>query len=60
MTNIYKGLYWAAAMLLVVIARKYGIFDVEAADTLLLVLPIAAVLSFRNRRECSLLRRKEV
>jgi hypothetical protein len=46
-------------MLLIVIARKYGVFDAEAADTLLLVLPILAILSFRNRRECGLRPRKE-
>jgi hypothetical protein len=59
MTNIHRGLCWATAILLTGIAKKYGVFDAEAADTLLLVLPIAAILSLRNRRECSLLRKKE-
>jgi hypothetical protein len=59
MTNIHRGLCWAAAFLLTGIAKKYGVFDAEAADTLLLVLPLAAILSLRNRRECSLLRKKE-
>jgi hypothetical protein len=59
MTNIHRGLCWAAAILLTGIAKKYGVFDAEAADTLLLVLPLAAILSLRNRRECSLLRKKE-
>ncbi len=59
MTNIHRGLCWAAAMLLIAIAKKYGVFDAEAADTLLLVLPIVALLSLRNGRECSLRRRKE-
>lgn len=59
MKNIQKGLCWAAAMLMVVIAKKYGIFDAQAADTLLLVLPIVAVLSLREKRECNLLRKKE-
>ena len=59
MTNIHRGLYWAAAILLTGIAKKFEVFDAEAADTLLLVLPIAAILSLRNRRECSLLRKKE-
>lgn len=58
MKNIQKGLCWAAAMLMVAIARIYGVFDAQAADTLLLVLPIVAVLSLREKRECSLLRKK--
>jgi hypothetical protein len=59
MTNIYRGLCWAAAMMMVVIAKKYGVFDADASDTLLLVLPIVAVLSFRNKRECNLMRKTE-
>jgi hypothetical protein len=57
MTNIHRGLCWVATILLTVIAKKYGVFDAEAADTLLLVLPIVAILSLRNGRECSLLRK---
>lgn len=56
MTNIHRGLCWAAAMLMV---AKYGVFNADAADTVLLVLPIAAVLSLRNKRECHLLRKAE-
>jgi hypothetical protein len=59
MTNIRKGLCWAASMVMVVIAKKYGIFDAQAADTLILVLPIVAVLSLRDKRECNLFHKKE-
>lgn len=59
MKNIQKGLCWAAAMLMVAMARTYGVFDAQAADTLLLVMPIVAVLSFRDKRECNVLRKKE-
>ena len=59
MTNIHRGLCWGATILLTVIAKKYGVFDAHAADTLLMVLPIVAILSFRNGRECGLLRKKE-
>jgi len=59
MTNIHKGLCWAAAILLTVLAKKYGIFDAEAADTLLLVLPIVGILSLRNGRECGLHPKRE-
>jgi hypothetical protein len=58
MTNIQRGLCWVAAILLTVTAKKYGVFGAEAADTLLLVLPIVAILSFRNGRECRLLCKK--
>ena len=60
MTNIQKGISWASAILLTVIAKKFGVFDAEAADTLLLVLPIVAILSLKNGRECRLARRKEI
>jgi hypothetical protein len=59
MTNIRKGLCWATSMVMVVIAKKYGIFDAQAADTLILVLPIVAVLSQRDKRECNLFHKKE-
>ena len=59
MTNIHKGFCWAAAMLLVVVAKSRGVFDAEASDTLLLVLPIVAVLSLRTGRACKLLRKSE-
>lgn len=59
MTHIQKGLCWAASMLMVVLAKQYGVFDAQAADTLLLVLPIVAVMSLRNQRTCSLLSKKE-
>jgi hypothetical protein len=59
MTNIRKGLCWATSMVMVVIAKKYGIFDAQAADTLILVLPIVAVLSLRDKRECNLFHKKE-
>jgi len=54
MTNIRRGLCWAAALLLTAIAKRYGVFEPGAADTLLLVLPIVAVLSLRKARACRL------
>ena len=59
MTNIRKSLCWAAAILLTAFARQYGVFDPQATDTLLLVLPIVAILSIRNGSKCSLLRKKQ-
>jgi hypothetical protein len=58
MTNIHRGICWATAILLTVTAKKYGVFDAEAADTLLLVLPIIAILSFKNGLDCRLPRKK--
>jgi hypothetical protein len=60
MTNIHRGLCWAAAIVFTAIARRYGVFDIEAADTLLLVLPLVAILSLRNGRECSMAGKKRV
>lgn len=59
MTPIQRSLCWAASMLMVVLAKKYGVFDAQAADTLLLVLPIVAVTSLRNQRTCQLLQKME-
>jgi hypothetical protein len=59
MSNVQRGIFWAAAIALTAFARRSGVFDAQAADTLLLVLPIVAFLSLRGGRNCSLLRRKE-
>lgn len=51
--------FLGAVTLMVAIAKKYGVFDADAADTVLLVLPIAAILSLRNKRECNPLRKAQ-
>lgn len=60
MNKVMKGACWGVAMLLTATARHYGIFDAQAADTLLLVLPIVAVLSLNGGTQCRLWPRKGV
>lgn len=59
MTTLRKGLCWAAAFLLTFTARQLGIFETQAADTILLVLPIVAVMSLRNQNSCVRLSAKQ-
>ena len=54
MTNIYKGLCWATAIFLNAIGNFYGLIDDETAQTLFIVLPIVAVMSLRDGRNCGL------
>jgi len=46
-------------MILTATAKTYGVFDPGAADTLLLILPIVAILSLKSGRECHLRSRKQ-
>ncbi|WP_305097781.1 hypothetical protein [Croceibacterium aestuarii] len=49
MSNLKNGLGWAGAMLLVAAGARFGFMDRDAALTLLLVLPILAIASLRDR-----------
>lgn len=49
MTNIQKGLCWAGAMLFVAAGAWSGIMDRDAAQTILLVMPVLAVTTLRNK-----------
>jgi hypothetical protein len=53
MSAIFKSLCWAAAMLFLAAGVRFGFMDREAAMTVLLVLPILAVLSLRRRTRCA-------
>jgi len=53
MHAILKSLCWAAAMLLLAAGVRFGFMDRDAAVTLLLVLPILAVLSLSGRTCCA-------
>lgn len=53
MLNLVKALCWAAAMLFVALAKAYGLISIESAKTMLIVLPILAVLSLRGETRCS-------
>jgi hypothetical protein len=53
MTILSKALCWAFAMLFVAVGLRLGLMDRKAATTLLIILPILAVLSLRGRNCCA-------
>ena len=53
MSAIFRSLCWAAPMLLLAAGVRFGFMDRDAAVTLLLVLPILAVLSLSGRTCCA-------
>ena len=53
MNAISKSLCWAAAMLFLAAGVRFGFMDREPAMTVMLVLPILAVLSLRGRTRCA-------
>lgn len=57
MNTISKALCWAAAILLNAAGNYFGLIDDKAAETLFIVLPIAAVVSLGAGNECRLWRR---
>jgi len=57
MSNIAKGLCWAAAILLVAIGNRLGLIGDKTANVLFIVLPIVAVMSLNGRPDCNLARR---
>jgi len=53
MSNIAKGLCWAAAILLVALGNRLGLIGDKTANTLFIVLPIVAVMSLRGGQQCN-------
>ena len=49
MTTLTKALCWASAMLFIAAGLRFGFMDRRAATTMLLILPILAVLSMHGR-----------
>ncbi|MCJ2187091.1 hypothetical protein [Novosphingobium beihaiensis] len=54
MTPILRGLAWAAAILFVAFAGSQGLISKDLADTLVIVLPILAVMTLRGEVPCRL------
>jgi hypothetical protein len=52
MTTISKAICWALAMLFVAAGLRLGFMDRKAATTVLIVLPLLAVLSLHGRSCC--------
>lgn len=58
MSNIYRGLAWAALILAVALAGNFGLVDKDVVSTLVIVLPVLAVVTLRNDSRCRLPRRE--
>lgn len=54
MTTYTKALRWAAAILLNAAGNYFGLIDDKTAETLFIVLPIAAVVSLGAGNDCRL------
>lgn len=52
MTILFKALCWAAALILLAVGARLGVVSERAMRTLMIVLPIVAVLALRGGR-CS-------
>ena len=52
MTNMTKGILFAALMLGVALARQRGWVAEDFSRTMLIVLPVLAVTSFAGRKPC--------
>lgn len=52
MPNIIKGLIWAAAIILVALVGHAGWIERDVVTTLVLVLPVLAVMTLRGGTRC--------
>ncbi len=52
MRRYFSALCWAAGILLLAVGAAFGLVEREAADLLLMVLPMIAFVSLLGRREC--------
>lgn len=52
MSNIAKGICWAAAILLIALGNRLGLIEDKTARVLFIVLPIVAVLSLTGNWGC--------
>lgn len=53
MSKIQKGLCWAASLILLALGNRFGLVADDVANTLFIVLPIAAVMSLRGGNSCT-------
>ncbi|WP_338241588.1 hypothetical protein [Aurantiacibacter hainanensis] len=56
MNTIAKGLAWALVIILTALAGQAGLIGGDAARTMLIVLPILAVVTLNRSRTCRLAR----
>ena len=54
MPTVTKAVCWAIVILAMAVAKSMGVISSASGATMLIVLPILAVLSLRGRKGCSL------
>ena len=59
MSNIHKGLIWAAAILFNAIGNYLGWIADDTAQTMFIVLPVVAVMTLRDETGCHYWRRSK-
>ena len=58
MSTVSKAVCWAIVILAMAVAKSTGVISSASGTTMLIVLPILAVLSLRGRTGCSLRKRE--
>ena len=58
MSTFSKAVCWAIVILAMAVAKSTGVISAESGTTMLIVLPVIAVLSLRGRTGCSLSKRE--
>ena len=53
MKQYFMPLYWAAAMIVMAVGARLGWVDRDAAMTLLLVMPVLAVVTMQRGGSCA-------
>ena len=58
MSNVTKGLCWAASLIALALANRFGLVADAAANVLFIVLPVVAIMAMRGQISCPLWRGK--
>ena len=58
MSTVTKAICWAIVVLAMAVAKTMGVISSASGTTMLIVLPVLAVLSLRGQTGCSLPKRE--
>ena len=58
MSTASKAICWAIVILAMAVAKSMGVISSASGTTMLIVLPVLAVLSLRDQTGCSLRKRE--
>ena len=58
MSTVTKAICWAIVILAMAVAKSMGVISSASGTTMLIVLPVLAVLSLRGQTGCSLRKRE--